>query len=402
MHIQVSRVKDAITGSYNGVPFGVTYTKEKYDAMKELEKQAAKVKTSEELNAVLEKFKPLTQESFKELAESKCPYIFINHATGKFYLKLRGRVLKNPMPQVLAERIIKSVEEGIDFTPLIKCWIRFLRLPELQAHPGQIERKGILLANYIGRTYLDQTAARASVLNDGLSQERANELHTRLQTPITEEGLLVTYKVVRELTDKWILDAEGNKKKVRRWGAKSVDENSGIVSYDEPAFIEDRVFEPAIMGTGGDEFSCVNLETSEISVGHIIKVGSYIELDSWDKVYSVDGAFGYPGIHAGNLDYIKGYQSGDTVTLNVFIDPMHIGRFTNEGDGAVIAKKMFIYGAFIGVNRGIYHSSTYAKLNDAEYEQMLTDSLKDYGELIETQNDAKGDLIQIQNSTKLD
>lgn len=379
MYIQVSRIKDAITGSYNGVPFGVTYSKEKYDQMKDLAAKAAKAKTPQELNDILEKFKPLAQESYKELIESKCPYIWVNGHSGEFFLKLRGRVLKDPMPQALADRIIKSAEEGIEFMPLIKCWIRFLRLPEFRKHPKYIKTKGQYLANYLNRTYTDPTEVE-KYLKEGISQDKAHELATRFQTPITEEGLLVTYKVVKELTEKYVLDAEGNKKLVKRWGAKSIDENSGIVTYDTPEYVEDRVFEPAVMGQQGDAFSCTNPDSGESTVGHIIKVGNYIELDSWDKVNIVDGTFGAKGLHAGNIDYIHGYQRHDTVTLNVFIDPMHIGRFTDLGDGAVIAKKMFLYGAFIGPNRGIYHSSTYAKLNDKEYEEMLAESLKDFGE----------------------
>lgn len=399
MFIQVSRVKDAITGSYNGVAFGVMYTKEKYEAMKALEAEASTVKTPDELQAVIDKFKPLTEETFKELAESKSPYIYVNHGTGKFYLKLRGKVSSQPMPQALAERIIKSVEEGIEFSPLIKAWIRFLRIPQFRKNPSLIPIKGEYFANYLNRTYTDSAEVSLLMKESGLSHEKATELATRLQTPITQEGLLVTYKVVTELTKKFVLDAEGNKKEVPRWEA-TIDEDSGLVTYKEPEHVEDRVFEPAVQHKSGDAFSSIDLN-GQGKEGHTIRVGNYHELSSWDMVNITDGVFGAKGLHAGNLDYIRNYQHPGTVTLNIFIDPMHIGRFTDLGDGAVVVKKYFAYGAFHGPNRGIYHSSDYAKLNDKEYEDMLEASLKDFGELDTKVEDAR-QLAQDISSTDLD
>lgn len=373
MYINVSRVKDAITGSYNGVAFGVLYNKEKYDAMKALELQANSAATIDEVNAVIEEFKPLTVESYKELAETKCPYIFVNGATNKFYLKLKGKICKEALPSAFAKRIIKSVDEGIDFMPLIKAWIRFLR------NPNYSEQKGRLFANYLNHTYTDYSAA-TKAMQGGLSQDKALELNTRLQTPLTQEGLMVTYKVVTELTEKWILDAEGHKKQVPRW-TPNINEDSGVVTYDEPEFIEDRVFEPCVMGPGGDAFSCGTIDDTNPPMGHIVKVGCVHALDSWDKVNTHDGTFGAMGLHAGNLDYIRGYQAMGTATLNIFIDPQDIGRFTNDGDGAVICKKFYAYGAFSGVNRGMYHSSDYAELGDSEYQTMLAASIVQYGEL---------------------
>lgn len=385
MYIQVSRIKDAITGSYNGTPFGVIYNKEKYDAMKTLEEQANNAATMEEVNVVIEEFKPLTVESYKELAETKCPYLYVNAATNKFYLKLKGKICKEPLPAVFAERIIKSVDEGIDFMPLIKGWIRFLR------NPNYSSEKGKLFATYLGYTYTDYEAVGKSIAV-GLSNEKAKELNTRLQTPLTQEGLMVTYKVVSELTHKWVLDEKGRRQQVPRV-APVINEDSGVITYVTPEFDEDRVFEPCMMGQTGDAFSCGAIDNDNPPMGHIVKVGCVHALKSWDQVNTRDGVVGDKGLHAGNLDYIRGYQASYTITLNVFIDPMHIGRFTNEGEGAVISKQFYAYGAFGGVNRGMYHSSDYAALSDKEYQDMLQASIDQYGEL----KDGIDDKIELAN-----
>lgn len=386
MFIQVSRVKNTITGSWNNQPFGVTYSADRYKAMKDLEAKAAQAKDMAELEAIYDDFKPLTVESYKELAETKCPYIYVNSSTGKFYLKLKDHVSNQPMPTALAERIIKSIEEGIEFLPIVKAWIRFLRNPLFRKNPELVVPKGKLFANYLNKTYVDQTKVSEAISKDGLSEDRARELHTRLQTPITQEGLMVTYKVVRELKEKWVLDpdAPGGKKKVPRWEA-TIDENNGLVTYKEPDVVEDRVFEPAIQGQAYDPFTCADTDLLLESVpneqyGHIIKVGKRHALKDWSQVTTTDGPSGAPGLHLGNLDFIRGYQREDTVTLNCFVDPAHIGRITNDGEGAILVKEYFTYGSFQGPNRGIYHSSTYAELGDKEYGNMIQGILDQFGE----------------------
>lgn len=382
MYIQVARIKDAITGSYNGTPFGVTYNEEKYKAMKELETAANNAASVEEINSIIEQFKLLTVESYKELAETKCPYIYVNSMTNKFYLKLRDKVLKDPMPAEFAHRIIKSIDEGIDFLPMIKAYIRFMR------NPNYSLKKGQLFSNYLGYTYTDQVAVQKAI-DSGLSHDKAVELNTRIQTPITQEGLLVTYKVVTELKEKWALK-DGVKVRIPRW-EPTINEDSGVITYAEPLFAEERMYQPCMMHDGGDEFTCN--DGGYDNFGHIVKVGKIHALQNWSQVNTQDGVVGSKGLHAGNLDYIRGYQQHGTATMNVFIDPMHIGRFTNEGEGAIVAKQYFVYGVLDKVNKGMYHSSAYAALGDTEYEDMLAESLKQYGELAaeveESATDAK-------------
>lgn len=367
MMIIVNRIGDSITGSYNGKPFGVSFNEEKYGLMKAAEKAANSASSMEELKQLLADFEPLTQESYKELVETASPYIFVNKNTNKFFLHLGTRVSTRALPKAFVDRILNSVDKKIDVAPLVKAWIRFLRNPQYS------DQKAQRFANYINKTYMD-TKLRDQLLNSGLSNDVANERATSYQTPITQEGLLVTYKVSREVDWKYELDGDGNPVEKKRY-APSIDEITGLITYATPEYVEDRKFYPAVQGLdGGDDFACDGV------FGHIIRVGAYHNLKDWSGVNTNDNQSCVKGLHCGNLDYIRGYQSEGTVTHNVFIDPMHIGAVTDDGSGALRVLGYFVYSSFAGVNKSIYHSSEYAKLTDKEYEGMLAEALKTLGE----------------------
>lgn len=360
MMIIVNRYEDYISGALNGEPFSVTFSQERYDTMIDLRNKSQQVETVADMMAIIEEFKPLTQESYKELVETATPFLVVNKASEKYYLKFpNGQVDNKWVPGALVERIIKSVEKNISITPLIKAWVRFRRNPNFS------QDKARRFANYINKTYTNYELV-AKLEEQGVSRNEAIKRATGYQTPITEEGLLNTYKVSRELTKKWVLDAEGNKKQVDRY-EKEVDENTGIITYKEPDHAEERVFEPAVMGSRHDAFYCGD------KLGHIIKVGQRHRLESWDQVNCNDNESCVKGLHAGNIDYIKGYQGEDTVTHNVFVDPMYIGAITDDGTGALRLLDFFAHSTLRHVNRGIYHSSTYAAITDAEFEKMLTE-----------------------------
>jgi len=71
------------------------------------------------------------------------------------------------------------------------------------------------------------------------------------------------------------------------------------------------------------------------------------------------------------LSYIANYQQQGTVTHNIFVDPQDIHTVHPDGDGAMTCKKYFVHSSMKGVNKNLYHSSTYAGLGDAEYHKML-------------------------------
>lgn len=311
MMIIVNRIGDSITGSYNGNPFGVSFSEEKWNAMKELESKANSASSMEELKTLLADFEPLTKESYKEMVETACPYLFVNKVTNKFYLKTGDLVSSKSLPKAFVDRILTSVDKKIDVMPLVKAWTRFLR------NPNYSDKKAQRFANYINQTYTNQELV-TKLINEGVSREVAVERATTMQTPVTQEGLLVTYKVSREIDWKYELDADGDPVKKPRYEAV-IDDISGAISYKTPDHVEDRVFEPAVQGQGGDAFYCGSQK------GHVIRVGQVHYLESWDQVNCNDHDSCVKGLHCGNLDYIRGYQKDDTITHNIFVDPMDIG-----------------------------------------------------------------------------
>lgn len=362
--LTVNRIQDRITGMVNGQPFSCTFSQEKYDLMKALEDRALHANTMDELREIVAEFQPMTKESYKELVESKTPHLMVNTVTNQFFLKVGNFVSKKALPKAFADRIIKAVEKGIEIEPLIKAWVRYLR--PIPGRPAYSEQRAQDFADYISAPYVNETLKEKLMKEEGLSDEVAAAQATTTQVAITREGLLVCYKVSTELNTKYALDENGNKIVVDRY-SKSIDPDTGLVTHNEPEHVEDRVFEPAIMGTSGDSFYCDN--GIERKLGHIIKVGCSHYLESWDQVSRP----GSKGLHCGGLAYIRGYQLDGRVTHNIFVDPadIHSINIGYGSDGAMTVKRYFVHSSFAGVNKNIYHSSTYASLNDAEYASIL-------------------------------
>lgn len=374
--IIVSRTENTISGAYNGKPFGVAYSEEKWNAMKGLEDKANSVSTMEELKPILEEFELLTQESYKELVETASPWIYVNKATNKFYLKLRAAdasgfdvISSVPLPKSFVDRILTSVDKKIDTLPLVKAFIRFLR------NPNFTTAKASKFASYINAKHVN-SSLQAELTAKGLSREVATERATSTQVAVTDEGLICCYKVSKEVDWKYELNEDEEKVQKSRY-KPTIDDVTGLITYAVPEHVEDRLFMPAVMGDGGDTFLCGD------KLGHVIKVGYLHALEKWDQVDCNDNRAGCPGLHVGNQDYIRGYQSAGTVTHYVFVDPMHIGAIVDGQDGAMRVKQYFVYASFAGTNRGIYHSSNYGKLTDDEYRTMLQEAIKATGELKE-------------------
>lgn len=369
--ITINRIGDSITGSINGKRFGVKFSQEKYDALLALEAKSNTVSTMVELEALYTDATVLATESFLETnAVPGCEYIHVNAATGKYFLKEKNKVSKVEMPKSFVDRILTSVEKGIDITPLIKFWVRLLRNPKLNAK--KIRR----ICNYIAKTYVDREFRDELIKEQGVSTEVATERATSLQTPITMEGLLCTYKVSREITHRYVLeevDGVQVKKKVDRYTpTKSINDVTGEVTVEsdgKPAFVEDRIFEPAVVGQSNDAFECDGV------LGHIIKVGAKHTLPEWSQVNCDDDITCVKGLHVGNLDYIAGYQNSGTETHYTFVDPMYIGAVTNDGSGALRVKEYYTYKSFAGVTKSIYHSSTYAAMTDADWARLRQEAI---------------------------
>jgi len=365
--INVTGDKDSlvISGSVNGKAFGVSYDEQKYQEMLALQEKASKVSTMAELQTIVEQFLPLTKESYKEVVETACPYIFVNKHNNKYYLKYKNVMSKEELPQAFVDKILLCVEKHLPIEPLIKCWVRFLRNPNYTAD------KARRFADYITAPYVNQSVYE-ELTKEGLSHEIATQRATTTQVAITMEGLICGYKVSKEVLHRYELN-ENEEVVTKSRYKKFVDPDTGIVTYNDPEFAEDRLFEPAIMGKNGDEFYCDDKK------GHHIRVGQVHRLESWDQVNCNDNVAGRPGLHVGGLHYIHGYQTEGTVTHNVLIDPMDIGAIVgveNGGDGAMRCKRYYVLSTFNSVNRTVYHSSTYAAMNDAEYAAAVQEAVE--------------------------
>lgn len=375
--ITVNRTGDLITGSVNGNPFSVTFSEEKYKEMLALEEKANKVETMDELKSIVTDFIPLTKESFKEIVETITPYIHVNKATNQFFLKWNNVISSRPLPMAFAERLITSVEKNIDIMPLLKCWVRFQRVYE--GKPAYSKERADAFSWFISAPYVNEENVSKLMQEQGLSRDKACELSTTTQVAITKEGLIVGYKVSKEIRHKYDLNEDEEVVTKSRY-KKSVDPDTGMVTYAEPEHSEDFLFEPGVMGQSHAAFWCVG--NGHNSKAHNIRVGCQHFLDSWNQV----GPPGGPGLHFGGLSYIKSYQKEGTVTHNVFVDPADIHSINQSSDGAVTCKSYFVFSCFKGVNKNIYHSSKYAEMKDKEFQVELEKIVKASKEEIEKSN----------------
>ncbi len=364
--ISVNIIHDNITGFYNGKPFSVLFDEQRYELMKELEIKAAQATDMEALRALLSEFEGLTKADYKEVVEHAKggQYLWVNRLTGQVFLAINGKVSREPLPQQMVNRIITSVEKKIDVMPLVKNWARFLR------NPWYNHGKGVNYAAYINTTVVNEELKARFMEEQKLTEQRASDLATMYDVSFTQEGLLATYKVVREIGWKFVKDDQDADavKKVGRFEFE-VDEFTGLKKYKKPEFLEQRVFEPVLQRQSGDAFYSGDYS------GHIVRVGKQVYHDTWDKVDCNDGHSCVPGLHVGGLRYIKGYQTEDSITLNVFIDPMHIGGIDRNGTGALRVLKYFPHSAMDIPTQNLYHSSEYAKLTDVEYSTMIEDAV---------------------------
>lgn len=296
-----------------------------------------------------------------KLIQSECDYIVQDALTKQYFLTYdNDRISDIPMPESLVERIMTSIDKNIDFMPIVKLWTRFLRNPYVKKKGADFVNR---FADFVNMKYVHPENKKI-FLDKGIAEDVATELATVYQIKVTNEGLLNGYKVSREIMHKF--DAESGEEVPRYTRTFNVDTGE-IESEGLPEFVEDRLFEPSIMGNGGDAFYCGD------NKGHFIRVGQTHRLESWGQVNTNDDRSCVPGLHIGGLYYIAWY-SGEI--HNVFVDPMHIGAIPCSSDGAIRCLQYFVHSSLAGVNGSMYHSSTYAELTDQQWEEMRKEILE--------------------------
>lgn len=364
--ITTNRLEDRIVGTINGKPFSCMFSAEKFTAMRELQGKANTAATMDELRQIVSQFEILAKESYKELVQSRTEHLAVNPVTNEFFLRIddgsKVFVSDKALPVQFVERIMKALDKELEIEPLIKAWTYFLR--PIPGRPAYTHQRGEDFANYISAPYVNADMMRTLMQKEGLTEDAARVIATTTQVGITQEGLLACYKVSEEMFDPKYALKDGKKVEIPRYEQK-IDEETGLISYIEPEFDEDRIFRPVMMREGGDAFWCEG--NGRRTLGHRIRVGCSHYLENWDQVSSP----GSKGLHCGGLEYIRGYQKEGTMTHNIFVHPSDIHSISMYGDGAMTVKRYFVHSTFKGANKNIYHSSDYGKLVDTEYQAIL-------------------------------
>ena len=360
--VYIDVIGDNISISVGEETISLKYSKEAYAKLCKRADKANSADTIDEYNKQVSKLIQRATEyqlSVSQYITTECDWLLYDQHKGKYYLCVDGNpVTTMAMPQSLVDRIIESIEKGVDFMPVVKLWTRFLRNPYLPKKGKKFAKR---FADFVNMKYVRPDVVKDLMENKGYSEKVAKELATVYQIKITKEGLLNGYKVSKEIFHKF--DAETGER-VNRY-KRTFNVNTGeIESEGLPEFVEDRVFEPAMMGTSGDAFYCGD------ELGHLIRVGKTHALESWDQVNTNDEISCVRGLHVGGLYYINWY-SGEI--HNIFVDPMHIGAIPDSNDGAIRCKQYFVHSSLEGVNGSMYHSSEYAALTDEEWRKMRLD-----------------------------
>jgi hypothetical protein len=374
--ISINVIDNKISGSYGDKTFCIDFNKEVYTKMLELADKANSAVTMEDYKAVIDQFEPLTVQDYTKTVQDKCEFIHVNKSTGEFFLQHKGVVSSIPMPEALVERIYESMDKGLDFMPLVKMWTRWLRNPILRKKmkKGWGREFSERFFNYINLEYVHPQLKKDLMEEHGLSKEVAERRATMYQMKITKEGLLNGYKVSHEILTKFKEGEDGEVQEVPRYKRTFNVDTGEIESEGLPEHVEDRLFQPAIMGSSGDAFYCEG-SNGYANPQHFIKVGCTHRLPDWSYVNTNDRISCVKGLHFGGLEYIN-CISGEI--HNIFVDPMHIGAVPDDETGAARCLQYFVHSSLAGVNGSIYHSSTYAAKTDEQWAEMRAEIVKDY------------------------
>lgn len=367
----------AIVGTVDGAKFNVPYNEATFNALEAKRDAFASVEDHEQYATWVEEVKELLVEKEQDIIVTACPDLCKDPKTGFYFVKVdvdgKEVISKTPVPTKLVNVILESVEKDIDPTPIVKAWVRFLRNRNFTNY------KAAKFADYITSLIVDMEEVNRLMEEEGYSKDSAVERATYNDVAITQEGLLVTKKYARLLTEGWEIDQETNKavkKSLYKKEDDKINMQTGVITKGKdilPEFTEELFFEPPLMGTGGDAFLSGDDE------GHMIAVGKKHTLKEWSMVNTNDDTSCVKGLHVGGWNYVSCYKSLNCQLLECFVDPMEIGAICDvrEGsDGAIRVREYFVFGAVEGRTKGIYHSSKYAAMKDAEWDEFKKEAVE--------------------------
>lgn len=386
--IAVEEGLKVIVGTIDGEKYNVPYSDELLKTLKDKQAVYETLGTSEEYEAWVLTVQDIlfSADNATDTITDVCKDLVKDAKTGNYYVthtddKGIVHTSKIPVPDRLVNTILESVDKNLDPTPVIKAWVRFMRNPNFT--PAKAER----FANYITALVIDDEEAERLEMEEGFTRSQAEARATYNDVMLTTEGLVVCKKYAQLLTEGWFIDAETNKAVRKPLYPKqddTIDVQTGVITVGEtifPEFNEELMFQPPVMGTGGDEFFCGD------RAGHLIKVGQKHALESWNQVNTNDNTNCVKGLHIGGISYVSSYKGLNCQLLDCFVDPSEIGAICDlsaSSDGAIRVREYFVYGATTGKNKGLYHSSRYAAIKDSEWEAFKAAAIDQVNEQIAT------------------
>ena len=169
--------------------------------MLELANKADDAATVEEYNGILSEFALLTTEDLttrRHIADVSGDMFLSKDPAGRYFIEYEeGDVINTPLPESLVNRILDSFDTGIETTPLVKLWLRWLRNPILRkkSKQGKGEEFTKRFFEFIDMKYVHPALRMEYMEEHGLSEELATQRATMYQVKITKEGLVNAFKV---------------------------------------------------------------------------------------------------------------------------------------------------------------------------------------------------------------
>ena len=355
-------LKSYISGCYGGKNFSIPFTKEKYEIIKSLEEYSKAAETHEVLKGIYADLEEEVKVDYNSLMVASVPGLFYNKENKTYHLAMGEGFSDLYLPQVLIDKVVDNYSRGIENTPIVNMFRRFIY------NPKPIQERLDMLANYVTQTWLDEEEKERLMEEQGLSEEVASVYATYNNIQITTEGYLRTYKVVDIIHNE---ETSENSKALPMRDEKGRF-IKGAKAEEAKKFLEDIDFTPAIYKNGDKFFSNGVL-------GYKYKIGELAALPDWSYTSLVDESYHDKGLHTGGISYVQSYLCGDRQLLDIFVCPSQIAKFTDHGLGEMTCKEFYVYGATYmdGNMRSLYHTSNYCKIQSKEIESKLMEQAKE-------------------------
>jgi len=373
------KLENTITGAVSGKPFNITRTDASIKFLEEARKENM---SDDKVLAFLEK------EKLGEVAGSN-KYLIFSPVTNEYFLTFDGFRSKKAIPQKLVDIIEKSHDKDIDFMPILKAWARLL------GNPRYSKEMGNYFATYLEATFTDSVEVAKIVKEQEIELEVAQAMCTYQDISISQEGMLVTYKVADIVDWKYLMEhnqEDDSYTKVMKKKYKVIpaviDETSGEIirpeTYEKPAHLEDYLFTPAIWKSGDKFYSGQKL-------GYVYQVGETQYLPKTAK-RNLNNTSGGGGLYTGGLQYIEMYKRPSRAILVCFVNPGDILSFQSEGR-AIRTDAIFpnnVWDLDVPL-KGIYHSSDYDKMSTERLDELMAIAVEDGIDLAKEQRTYIGD-----------